>query len=369
MKRKSNFIFTVFAIVTIVVLLASCAPQATPTAEPTQEVQPTEAPPTEAPEQKAKVLLITGTGGLGDQGFNDAGYAGAERAVEELDIELDLVEPREIAELEPQYRSAAASGEYILIVGLGFYQGDVANVVAAEFPDQNFTVIDSSSTESNVQGVLFREEENAFLAGILSAYVTQQTELEGINEDKVLGIVLGIDVPHVRRYAISYEAGAKTIDRDMDVVDGVVGDFQDQAKGKELSLAQIDQGADIVYQVAGGAGLGVFDAAGERGVYAIGEGLNQNPLHPEFIIASTYKLMDVAVFNAIKAALEGNFEGGDFLFGFSEGYLVVSLEGSDVAVSDEAKAALEEYEAKLASGEIVAPFSQEDLDNYLNTLP
>jgi basic membrane protein A len=119
---------------------------------------------------------------------------------------------------------------------------------------------------------LFREEENAFLAGVVGAYLTQQTDLPGINPDKTLGIVLGIDVPHVRRYAVSYEAGAKTIDPEMNVLVGVVGDFSDQAKAKELSIAQIEQGADVVYQVAGGAGLGVFNAAEEKGVYAIGEG-------------------------------------------------------------------------------------------------
>jgi len=325
--------------------------------------------PTEAPEVPVHVLLITGTGGLGDQGFNDAGYAGAQRAGEDLGIVLDVVEPMEMAEFEPQYRSAAASGEYGLIVGLGFAHSDPANLISEAYPDQRITLIDSASSQPNVQGVLFREEENAFLAGVLAAYVTQQADLPGVNEDKVIGIVLGIDVPHVRRYAISYEAGARTIDPDVSVLVGVVGDFQDQAKAKELSIAQIDQGADIVYQVAGGAGLGVFNAAEEKGIYAIGEGLNQNPLHPEFIVASTYKRMDNAVYDAIRSVVEGRtFEGGNFDYGFAEGYLVVDMEGSDVPVSDDAKAALEEYEARLASGELVAPFSQEDLDAYLREL-
>jgi basic membrane protein A len=360
MSAKARFMFLLLSVLmAAALLLTACAPAAE---EPVVEEPAAEEP------LKPKVLLITGTGGLGDQGFNDAGYAGAVRAEQELGVTLDLVEPVEIAELEPQYRSAASSGEYLIIIGLGFYQGDAANVVAVDFPGQKFAIVDSSSTQPNVLGVLFREQENAFLAGILAGLVTTQTDLEGINEDSTLGIVLGIDVPHVRRYAVSFEAGARTVNPNATVEVGVVGDFVDQAKGKELALAQIEKGADIVYQVAGGAGLGVFDAAGERGVYAIGEGLNQNPMHPEFIIASTYKLMDNAVYNAIKAALEGTFQGGDAFYGFSEGYLVVSLEGSNVAVSEEAKAALAEYQAKLASGEIVAPFSQEDLEAYLATL-
>jgi|SRR3990170_207897 len=341
-------------LLTSALLLASLTLTSCGTATPTEEAAP-----------GPKVLLITGVGGLGDQGFNDAGHLGATRAVDELGITLDVVEPTESAEFEPQYRAAASSGEYVLIVGLGFEQAQPANLVAQEFPGQAIALIDSASEQPMVQGSLFREEENAFLAGVIAAHLTQQTDLPGINSDKVLGIVLGIDVPHVRRYAISYEAGAKTIDREMSVLVGVVGDFSDQAKGKELSIAQIEQGADVVYQVAGGAGLGVFNAAEEKGVYAIGEGLNQNGLHPTFIVASTYKRMDNAVFNAIKAAIEGKFEGGNFAYGFSEGYLVVDLEGSQVPLSDEGKAALQEYQDKLESGELTAPFSQEDLDAYL----
>jgi basic membrane protein A len=353
MKVRMTFI-TIFVIITAMVL-GSCAPASAPTQQAT--TAPT-----------AKVLLITGVGGLGDQGFNDAGYAGAQQAINDLGIKLDLIEPTDGSELESDYSSAAATGEYALIVGLGFEQADAANRVAQDFPNQKFTITDSSSTQPNVQGVVYREKENAFLAGVLAANVTTQTDLPGINPDKKLGIVLGADAPSVRLYAYAYQAGAQTIDRDMQVLVGVVGNFTDAAKGKELSLAQIDQGADIVYQVAGGAGLGVFDAASQAGVYAIGEGANQNPLHPDFIIASTYKRMDTSVFNAIKSALDGTWQGGNIAYGFSDGYLAVDLSGSNVAVSDAAKQAVETYKQKIISGEIVPPTTQEELDAYLATL-
>jgi basic membrane protein A and related proteins len=371
---KSRMLFLISCAVIGTILLGSCSSATTPTATaepitaaateapaPTDTIAPTETPVT-------KVLLITGVGGLGDQGFNDAGNAGAQQAVTDLGIKLDMIEPTDASELEADYSSAAASGEYALIVGLGFEQADAANKVAKDFPNQKFTITDASSTESNVQGIVYREKENAFLAGVLAAYVTTQTDLTGINADKVLGIVLGIDAPSVRLYAYSYQAGAQTVDRDMQIQVGVVGNFTDTAKGKELALAQISQGADIVYQVAGGAGLGVFDAANEKGVYAIGEGANQNTLHPDFIIASTYKRMDTSVYNAIKSVLDGNWTGGNVAYGFSDGYLVVDLTGSNVAVSDEAKEALETYKQKIISGEIVPPTTQEELDAYLATL-
>jgi basic membrane protein A len=322
---------------------------------------------TTEPPAGGRVLLVTGTGGLGDEGFNDAGYAGALRAEEELGIELDVVEPTELAEIEQQYRSAAASGDYLIIVGLGFEQGEPSALVATDYPDQLFATIDAASENPNVQGVLFREEENAFLAGVLAAHLTADGG-DLANPEKVIGIVLGVDIPHVRRYAVSYEAGARTVDPEIEVIDGVVGNFDDQGIARDLTLAQTAQGADVVYQVAGGAGLGVFSGAEEAQVYAIGEGLNQNSLHPEFIAASTYKLMGEAVFDAISSAVEGTFEGGTFEYGFADGYLVVDREGSEVVLTPEAEADLAMYEEMLSTGEIVAPFSEEDLDIYLDSL-
>ena len=236
---------------------------------------------TTEPASAGRVLLVTGTGGLGDEGFNDAGYEGAQRAVTELGVELDVVEPTELAEIEQQYQSAAASGDYLIIVGLGFEQGEPSKLAATDHPDQLFANIDAASENPNVQGVLFREEENAFLAGVLAAHLTT-SDATLANPEKVIGIVLGVDIPQVRRYAVSYEAGARTVDPEIEVLDGVVGNFEDQGIARDLTLAQIAQGADVVYQVAGGAGLGVFSAAEEEQVYAIGEGLNQNAPPPGF---------------------------------------------------------------------------------------
>ena len=222
----------------------------------------------------------------------------------ELGVELDVVEPTELAEIEQQYQSAAASGDYLIIVGLGFEQGEPSKLAATDHPDQLFANIDAASENPNVQGVLFREEENAFLAGVLAAHLTT-SDATLANPEKVIGIVLGVDIPQVRRYAVSYEAGARTVDPEIEVLDGVVGNFEDQGIARDLTLAQIAQGADVVYQVAGGAGL-EFSAAEEEQVYAIGEGLNQNALHPDFIAASTYKLMGQAVLTRSAVRLMGH---------------------------------------------------------------
>ncbi|MCL4488623.1 MAG: BMP family ABC transporter substrate-binding protein [Chloroflexi bacterium] len=369
-KRQMNHLLLFIALLTVVFVLSACsgtpatqAPPA-PTAAAAQPAAPTSAPAASS----KKVLLVTGTGGLGDQGFNDLGNSGAQRAAKDSGVTVDVHQTKEVAELEQVYRTAASGGQYALIIGLGFEQGDPANLVAKDFPKQNFAIVDSSSSQPNVEGVLFREEENGFLAGVVAANLTQQTDLAGINKDKVIGIVLGADVPSVRRYAFAYEAGARTVDSQVKVLVGVVGDFSDQAKAKELALAQIDQGADVVYQVAGGAGLGVFGAAEAKGVYAIGEGSNQNLLHPTYIVASSFKRMDNAVYGAIEDALAGKFKGGAYNYGFAENDLVVTMDGSQVKLSDKATAALKDYQAKLAARSIKPPTTQDEFNAYLTSI-
>lgn len=320
-------------------------------------------------QHKANVLLVTGEGGLGDRSFNDAGFAGARRSLKELGINLDVVELNEIGDLaEDTYISAASMNKYSLIIGLGFYQGEILNPTAKMFPQQKFLLIDAPSTEPNVRGILFREEENAFLAGILAAYTTQQQNLTGINNGKKIGIILGMDAPHLTRYAFSYEAGAKTIDSAINVFVDIVGSFINRNKAKEMALAQIDKGVDIIYQVAGASGLGIFEAVVEKGVYAIGEGLNQNHLHPEFIIASTYKHMDLVVFETIKSAVENKFVGGNYSYGFKEAFLEVTLAGSKVPLQEKAKRALTIYKQKLINGESKAPLTQNKLHEYLRAI-
>ncbi len=314
------------------------------------------------------ILLITGEGGLGDRSFNDAGFAGARRAMKELNVGVDLVELHEIGDLtEDTYASAAAMKKYSLIVGLGFYQDTIANATAKKFPDQKFILIDAKSSEPNVRGILFKEEENAFLAGILAAYQIKQLNLQGLVKNKMIGVLLGMDAPHLTRYAFSYEAGAKTIDPEIEILVDVVGSFIDREKAKQLAISQIGKGASVIFQVAGASGLGVFDAVSEKGGYAIGEGQNQNALHPEFIIASTYKHMDLAVFESIKFAINNEFVGGNHFYGFKDNYLEVSLDGSNVEFSEEAKQALTSYRQKFVDEAIKTPLTESDLKIYLQS--
>ena len=259
-----------------------------------------------------KVGLILATGGLGDKSFNDISYAGCMRAKEELGVDFDYVETYAIAEYEGYQRDFASSGEYILIICIGFDQADALAIVAAEYPEQNFALVDMVVDNPNVASLTFRANEGSFLVGVVAGMVTET--------DKV-GFVGGMDIPLIRDFFEGYEAGAQWANPAVTVSDPVfVGDWADPTKGKELSLALIEQGSDCIYSAAGKSGLGALEGAHEEGVYTFGVDACQCYLYDE-IIASMTKRVDVAVYEMILDALIGKFQGGFYSGGVAEGWI------------------------------------------------
>jgi basic membrane protein A len=259
-----------------------------------------------------KVGLILATGGLGDKSFNDISYAGCMRAKEELGVDFDYVESSAIAEYEGYQRDFASSGEYMLIICIGFDQAPALTIVAAEYPEQNFALVDMVVDNPNVASLTFRANEGSFLVGVVAGMVTET--------DKV-GFVGGQDIPLIRDFFEGYEAGAIWANSEVTVSDPVfVGDWADPIKGKELSLALIEQDNDCIYSAAGKSGLGALEGAHEEGVYTFGVDACQCHLYDE-IIASMTKRVDVAVYKMILDALIGKFQGGFYSGGVAEGWI------------------------------------------------
>jgi len=259
-----------------------------------------------------KVGLILATGGLGDKSFNDISYAGCMRAKEELGVDFDYVESSAIAEYEGFQRDFASSGEYMLIICIGFDQADALAIVAAEYPEQNFALVDMVVDNPNVASLTFRANEGSFLVGVVAGMVTET--------DKV-GFVGGMDIPLIRDFFEGYEAGATWANPAVTVSEPVfVGDWADPTKGKELSLALIEQGSDCIYSAAGKSGLGALEGAHEEGVYTFGVDACQCHLYDE-IIASMTKRVDVAVYEMVLDALVGKFQGGFYSGGVTEGWV------------------------------------------------
>jgi len=289
------------------------------------------------------VGVVLSTGGRGDNSFNDAAIAGLERAKAELGIEYSYQEPKEVPQME-EFHRLFAQQKVDLIVGVGFLQADAINKVAKEFPNQKFAVVDTVIDLPNVKSLVFREHEGSFLAGALAAMLTTSNNV---------GFVGGMQIPLIGRFEKGFMHGVEHVNtlrgRNVTVQSAYIGTtgaaFRDPVRGKELALAQIAQGADIVYHASGGSGQGVFEAASEKGVKAIGVDSNQNWVKPGTIVASMLKRVDVAVFGAVKATKEGTFVAGANSFGVKEnGVGLTDL----AAVTDVEKAALKNDAAQIA---------------------
>ena len=200
-------------------------------------------------------------------------------------LQVKVVETNEQAQYVPNLSTLAEQDED-LIVGVGFLLKDAVNEVAPLYPDVNFALIDNFVDQPNVACIQFAENEGAFLMGAIAAYMTETGKV---------GFVGGMETDVVKKFEAGYRAGVMTIDPEMEVLVSYAGAFNDPAKGKELALAQYDQGADVVFQVAGFTGTGVIDAAVERDQMVIGVDRDQNYLAPDNVISSMMKGLGAGV--------------------------------------------------------------------------
>ncbi len=257
-----------------------------------------------------KIGLILGTGGLGDKSFNDIAYAGAVRARDELGITFSYAEPKAISEYEGFQTNYAKSGEYALIVCIGFDQADALNKTAQAYPDQNFVIVDMVVDLPNVASLTFKANEGSFLTGVVAGMFTATSKV---------GFVGGMDIPLIRDFYVGYKAGVEWANPSATVLDPVfVGSWGDPTKGKELAVSLFGLGADSVFAAAGKSGLGALEAAHE-GTNKLGYGVDscQDYLYPE-IVASATKRVDVAVYEMISDAIAGDFANGTYSGGLAE---------------------------------------------------
>jgi basic membrane protein A and related proteins len=260
-----------------------------------------------APSGKLKVGLVTDIGGLNDRSFNHLAYVGLLRAEAQLGINGRVLTSASGSDYVPNLTALAHQG-YNLIIPVGFLMADATDAVAKQFPQVKFAMVDSDATAlaghpTNVEGLLFEEQQAGYLAGYLAGLYAKA------HHAKTISSVGGQKIPPVDHYIAGYQAGAKAADPGITTLNGYSQDFQAQDKCKEIALNQIAQGSKVVFQVAGGCGLGALDAARQKGAQGIGVDADQGYLGP-FILTSAEKKVDVAVFKAIKAAVAGQFSAG-----------------------------------------------------------
>jgi basic membrane protein A len=302
-----------------------------------------------------KVGLVFDVGGRGDKSFNDQAYAGLERAKSELGIEFTTLDTGEGSDREAAMRQLAA-GDAQLIFGVGFLFTDDIRKLATEFPDKKFACVDytvnpGDAVPPNLVALKFKEEEGSYLVGALAGLLTRTQKV---------GFVGGMQIPLIKKFEAGYVSGVAATNPEAKVLIKYAGTtgtaFKDPTKGKELALAEYNQGADIIYHASGSTGLGVFEAAREKDKLAIGVDSDQYDEAPGNILTSMVKRVDVAVVETIREVIEKKWRGGVRVFGLAEdGVTWVYDDRNKALIPDEAKQKLDALKAEIIARKVVVP--------------
>jgi len=302
-----------------------------------------------------KASIVTDTAGLGDQSFNDSANRGLQQAGDELGIETQVYETSQPSDYEPSLARAPSQGSD-LTFAIGFLMTDALTNVSAQNADAKYAIIDSVVDAPNVASLNFKEEEGSFLVGAVAGLMTESNKV---------GFIGGLEVPLIKKFETGFKAGVMSVNPDAEVLVNYAGTFEDPGKGKEVALSQYAAGADVIYHASGGTGLGLFQAAQEKGpgFWAIGVDSDQYELAPENTLTSMMKRVDVAVYETIKDTMEGNFKSGLDIFGLKEdgvGLSPTTDKNTPQEVIDQANALGE----KIIAGEIVVPTTDEELASF-----
>ena len=294
----------------------------------------------------AEPAIIFDLGGKFDKSFNESSFNGATRWATETGGTFKELEIQDEAQREQAIRRLAESGANpVVMAGFGFADG--LAIVAKDFPDTKFAIIDMVVDAPNVKSVVFNEHEGSYLVGMLAALASKTG---------TVGFVGGMDVPLIRKFGCGYAQGVKAANPDATVLMNMTGTtpaaWNDPVKGAELAKAQKAQGADVIYAAAGGTGVGVLQAAADEGILSVGVDSNQNYLHPGKVLTSMLKRVDNAVFAAFS---EGeNLTTGINVMGLANDGVGYAMDENNAAlVTPEMLATVEAASAKIKSGELV----------------
>ncbi len=330
-----------------------------PEAEEAAEAEPVEE--TEVVEEEAaptvdlKIAVVAG-GEIGDKGFIDSANEGLIQLQEELGIETLLLQGRD----EPDRYldlliSAGEEADLVFVVPGYFFEEQLAEVVP-QFPDTTFVYVDGVASLEGMSSVRYLENEGSFLAGALAAMLTERVdELSLVDDATVIGEMGGADMPVIHNFMVGFEQGALYINPDVTIISRFAGTHFDPAKGRETALAMYEEGADIVFQIAGPTGLGVFEAAKEAGRYVIGVDSDQKPLAPDNTVASMRKRVGDSIYDFTLMFVNGEVEtGGVYLYGLAKNGVGIDYGSMDPdLVPQDVKDRIEELRQMIIDGEIV----------------
>ena len=256
------------------------------------------------------VALIIAQGGLGDQSYNDLAYSGFKKALAEDKLEGKTVESKDVVAQAADILRRASDAGFGLIVDLEYSHGDALKTVAKDYPGTDYVILNQVQPGANVVSVLFQEQEGSYLAGALATMVATDSKIKGMSGKPVIGVIGGTKSVGIDKFIIGYIQGARAVAPNAEVKVAYSNNFGDPAVGLQMAKAMFDAGANVVYQVAGGTGLGVIKAAKEAGKFAIGVDTDQDGIAPGSVLTSMVKRTDVAVETVMKDYADMKFPGG-----------------------------------------------------------
>lgn len=298
-------------------------------------------------------VMVTDTGGVNDQSFNQITWAGLKRATAELGVDVSYMESQQESDYDANLESVLDQ-EHDLIWGVGYMMEDAVFAAAEANPDQKYACVDVAFPEAleNLIGITFKDHESSYLVGYIAGKMTKTNKI---------GFVGGMEGTVISRFHYGYMAGAKAANPDIEVFEQYAESFGDVAKGKAIANQMYQKGANIVFHAAGGVGIGVIEAAKESNKYAIGVDMDQSHLAPDNVITSAVKKIDNATVAVLKDLKEGIFPGGtNETYGLKEGGVGIADTTSNLVpqdILDEVR----EVEAKIISGDIKVPA---DINEY-----
>jgi len=320
-------------------------------------------------EGKTLIAQVTDVGALGDKGFNDGVKAGLDKAADEMELKVVVLQSRKDTDYVPNLSQAAEAGAKI-VMAVGFLQTDALFEVAKKYPNTIFGGVDIAFRDANgnpvhlnnVREIQFREEQSSYLLGVLAGHMTLNGNSNKLNPENTIGVVAGIKIPPVDRWVAGYCAGARAVNPNIKILLTYTGTFSDPAIAKEAALVQYDQGADMIFEIGGGAGLGVFEAAREKNRFAYTTDLDKNHLAPNHILASALKDVTQATYLTVKDVMNKNFKGGLAYYDITNGGIGLSpFHGLDSIVPLRVKDAILAAAKGMSSGAIVPPTTPEEV--------
>jgi basic membrane protein A and related proteins len=309
------------------------------------------------PTKTYKIGLVTDIGGLNDKSFNHLADVGLEKAKTDFHVQGDVKESKSGDDYIPNLTDFATKN-YDLVIGVGFLMQTAVGTVSGQFPNVHFAIIDGAGTDANgndlkhpnVVSLFFKEQDAGAMVGVIAGWLEKNGKAK--KNKHIIGAVGGVSIPPVNHYIAGYKWAAKMEDPSIKVLVGYSNNFTDPAKCSGVAQSQIGQSSDIEFQVAGGCGLGVLQAAGKAGVYSIGVDADQKDADAS-VIASALKKVDVATYTAIKDVVNNQFQSGALTFS-------IANEGAGYAVDNfdmppNLKLELDKIQGQIHDGTLTPP--------------